>query len=190
MRDRWGARAAGGPRQHRLQGGLVVTSVALAFVLLVASGLLIRSFNRLMNAESGVNDLNVLSMQVTLPHAGYSEAGRVRGFYRNALDRLLAIPGVKSAVVTTALPLRADGERRAFVTEGADAASARPASVALTWSHGDYFTTFGIPSIRGRNFTPEEQMQNRRRVRYTSPQRSSAHRESMHRVLRTICTLF
>ena len=157
---REGARSAGGRRQHRLQGGLVVASVALAFVLLVASGLLIRSFNRLMNAESGINALNVLSAEVSLPYAGYNQASRVRSFYQTVQERITAIPGVRSGVVTTDLPLRADGERRAFTPEGADP-SAISSSIALTWAHGDYFTTFGIPLIRGRNFTAEEQMENR-----------------------------
>ncbi len=158
---REGARSAGGRRQHRLQGGLVVASVALAFVLLVASGLLIRSFNRLMNAESGVNALNVLSVEVSLPYAGYNQAPRVRSFYQTVQERITAIPGVKSGVVTTDLPLRADGERRAFFPEGTDPSGGLPPSIALTWAHGDYFTTFGIPLIRGRNFTTEEQMENR-----------------------------
>ena len=158
---REGARSSGGQGQHRLQGGLVVTSVAFAFVLLVASGLLIRSFNNLMNADSGINDLNVLSMQVALPHAGYNEAQRVRNFYQTAQERLLAIPGVRAAVVATDVPLRADGERRAFFPDGADPSGGMPSSIALTWAHGDYFSTFGIPIIRGRNFTVEEQMQNR-----------------------------
>ena len=158
---REGARSAGGRRQHRLQGGLVVASVALAFVLLVASGLLIRSFNNLMNAESGINALNVLSVEVSLPHAGYNQAPRVRSFYQTVQERITAIPGVKAGVVTTDLPLRADGERRAFSPEGADQSGGIPPSIALTWSHGNYFTTFGIPLIRGRNFTTEEQMENR-----------------------------
>ena len=158
---REGARSSGGRRQHRLQGGLVVTSVAFAFVLLVASGLLLRSFSRLMNAESGIHDLNVLSMQATLPHAGYNQAARIRSFYQTLHDRLLAIPGVRSAAVTTDLPLRHDGERRAFSPEGGDVSAGVPPSIALTWAHGDYFSTFGIPLLRGRHFTAEEQVQNR-----------------------------
>ena len=158
---REGARSAGGRRQHRLQGGLVVASVALAFVLLVASGLLIRSFNNLMNAESGIHALNVLSLEVSLPYAGYNQAPRVRSFYQTVQDRITAIPGVKAGVVTTDLPLRADGERRAFFPEGADPSGGIPPSIALTWAHGDYFSTFGIPLVRGRNFTTEEQMENR-----------------------------
>jgi putative ABC transport system permease protein len=158
---REGARSAGGQRQHRLQAGLVVTSVAFAFVLLVASGLLIRSFTKLMNAESGIHALNVLSLEVSLPYAGYNQAPRVRSFYQTVQERITAIPGVKSGTVTTDLPLRADGERRAFSPEGADPSAGIPPSIALTWAHGDYFSTFGIPLIRGRNFTAEEQMSNR-----------------------------
>jgi putative ABC transport system permease protein len=158
---REGARASGGRRQHRLQAGLIVTSVALAFVLLVASGLLIRSFTRLMNAESGINATNVLSLEVSLPFAGYNQAPRIRSFYQTLYDRLLAIPGVKSAAIATDLPLRGDGERRAFTPEGADQADGMPPSIALTWAHGDFFSTFGVPLVRGRNFTTDEQFENR-----------------------------
>ena len=73
-----------------------------------------------MNAESGVNALNVLSLEVTLPHAGYNQAPRVRSFYQTVHERLFAIPGVKAGVVATDLPLRADGERRAFSPDGMD----------------------------------------------------------------------
>ena len=64
-------------------------------------------------------------------------------------------------MITTDLPLRADGERRAFAPEGADPTADLQTSIALTWAHGDYFSTFGIPLIRGRNFTTEEQYENR-----------------------------
>jgi putative ABC transport system permease protein len=161
---REGARASGGRRQHRLQSSLIVTSVAFAFVLLVASGLLIRSFTKLMGAESGVNALNVLSVEVSLPFAGYNQAPRIRSFYQTLHERLLSIPGVTAAVITTDLPLRADGERRAFTPEGADSTADLQTSIALTWAHGDYFSTFGIPMIRGRNFTTEELFENRQTV--------------------------
>ena len=161
---REGARSAGGRRQSRLQAALVVASVALAFVLLVGSGLLIRSFAHLMNAESGVSALNVLSLEVTLPHAGYSEASRVRSFYQMVHERLLAMPGVTAGVVATDLPIRGDGERQAFWPDGMDPSAGQPPAVAVTWVYGDYFSTFGVPLIRGRNFTRDEQMQNRQAV--------------------------
>ena len=61
-----------------------------------------------------------LELEVSLPHAGYNQAPRVRSFYQTVQERITAIPGVKAGVVTTDLPLRADGERRAFSPEGAD----------------------------------------------------------------------
>ena len=148
----------------------MVASVALAFVLLVASGLLIRSFNRLMNAESGINALNVLERRGVAAACGLRPgAARAIVLSNGAGADARRSPACKSGVVTTDLPLRADGERRAFSPEGADP-SAVPSSIALTWAHGDYFTTFGIPLIRGRNFTTEEQMENRaRRDRQQEP---------------------
>lgn len=158
---REGGRGASGSRRSRLYAALVVASVALAFVLLVGAGLLARSFNNLMRAESGVHTLNVLSADVTLPPAGYDRAPLIRSFYQSVEERLLAIPGVRSAVIATDLPLRPDGERRAFWPETSDMSTGRTASIALTWAHGDYFSTFGIPIVRGRNFTREEQMEDR-----------------------------
>ena len=68
---------------------------------------------------------------------------------------------MRAAVVATDLPLRPDGERRAFWPESEDPSIGRLASIAVTWAHGDYFSTFGIPIIRGRNFTREEQVEDR-----------------------------
>jgi hypothetical protein len=116
--------------------------VALAFVLLVASGLLLRSFANLLNAESGVFADNVLSVEVTLPFAGYNQAQRVRSFYQTVEEKVRAIPGVRSAAVTTDLPLRADGERRAFTPEGADLSGGRAAGRRASRSPGRMATTF------------------------------------------------
>jgi putative ABC transport system permease protein len=158
---REGARAVGGRRQRRLQGGLVVASVALAFVLLTGAGLLIQSFTHLMNTQSGVGAMHALSLEVALPPAAYDDAARMRSFYQAVTDRALAIPGMKAAVVTTDLPLDGDGERRVFTPEGFEASGVAPPAAAVTWAHGDYFGTFGIPIMRGRNFAPEEQTENR-----------------------------
>jgi predicted permease len=158
---REGARSVGGRRQGRVQAGLVVASVTLACVLLTGAGLLVRSFSRLMGAESGVHSLNVLSLEVTLPAAAYDQAALIRSFYQTVEERVRAVPGVKAAVVVSDLPLQPDGERRAFTPEGADLSNARPASLAVTWAYGDYFSTFGVPVLRGRNFTREEQVEDR-----------------------------
>jgi putative ABC transport system permease protein len=157
---REGGTSVGSPRRHRLQGGLIVTSVALAFVLLVGAGLLTRSMVRLLAVDSGVRTEGVLSMRVTLPFASYNNAGATRSFYRTLQERLTAIPGVRAASISTDLPLDGDGERRVFTADSMDAPDVSP-TVAVTWVHGDYFGAFGIPLVRGRTFSEEEQLENR-----------------------------
>jgi predicted permease len=153
-------RAAGGRRQHRLQAGLVITSVTFAFILLACAGLLLRSFTNLMAIETGVGASHVLSMEVRLPGAGYRDASRIRSFYSSLAERLHGIPGIRSVAIASDLPLEPDGERRVFTPEHS-AVRGLPPSVAVTWVHGDYFETFGVPLIKGRGFTGDEQRENR-----------------------------
>jgi putative ABC transport system permease protein len=164
---REGARTTGGRMQHRMQKGLVVSSVAFAFVLLVAAGLLIRSFANLMAIDAGVRGTNVLSMEVTLPLAGYNQASRVRSFYQTVQERLGREAGVRAAVVTSDLPVRGDGERRVFTPSGYDPSAPIASSVAVTWVYGDYFSTFGVSMVRGRSFTADE-LQTDRKVAIVS----------------------
>jgi putative ABC transport system permease protein len=155
-------RSAGGSRQRRLQGSLVVSSVALAFILLVSAGLMVRSFSRLMAHETGLYAGNVLTVRVTLPPAAYPQAPPIRRFYQDVQERLAAIPGVRAAAVSTDVPIRGDGERRAFTPERSGDIGGVPPSIAVTWVHGDYFSTFGVPIVRGRGFTREELIEDRR----------------------------
>jgi predicted permease len=155
------ARATGGRRQHRVQGALVVTSVAFAFVLLAGAGLLVRSFNRLIAAPSGVHTARVLTLQVGLPVTAYGSGPLVRTFYRTLDERLRALPGVRAVAIASDLPLEPDGERRVFTAENA-VTGGMTSTVAVTWVHGDYFGTFGVPLLRGRSFSADEQRENRR----------------------------
>jgi predicted permease len=153
-------RATGGRRQHRIQGTLVVTSVAFAFILLVCAGLFVRSFRNLVTVASGVGTTNVLSAKVRLPLVGYSEAARTRWFYRTLDERLRAVPGVRAASIASDLPLDADGERRAATAENPSGPGVKQA-LAVTWTQGDFFGTYGIPLIAGRTFSDDEQRENR-----------------------------
>ncbi len=153
-------RATGGRRQHRVQGTLVVTSVAFAFILLVCAGLFARSFRNLVTVASGVGTTNVLSAKVRLPLTGYREATRTRWFYRTLEERLRALPGVRAASVASDLPLDADGERRAATVENPTGPGLKQA-LAVTWTQGDFFGTYGIPLIAGRPFSDDEQRENR-----------------------------
>jgi predicted permease len=133
----------------------------MAFVLLVGAGLLIRSLANLLAIDVGVRVENVLSLRVSLPFAAYNNATSIRSFYRSLHERLEAIPGVHAASISSDLPLVGDGERRAFRPERVGDAGGIPPSVAVTWVHGDYFGTLGIPLLRGRSFAPEEEAENR-----------------------------
>jgi putative ABC transport system permease protein len=154
-------RGTGGRRGHRLQSALVMSSVAFAFVLLVGAGLLIKSFATLVSHTTGLRADNVLTLRVTLPPAGYSQPQQIRNFYRDAGDRLRAMPGVRAVSVSTDLPIKDDGERRAFTPERAGEAGGLPPSIAVTWVNGDYFATFGIPIMKGRGFSAEDHAENR-----------------------------
>jgi len=155
------SRATGDPRQHRLQAALVVSSVALAFVLLAGAGLLMRSFTRLMTVDVGIRAPRVLTMQVMLPQAGYDEPPAVRSFIRALHERVRAIPTVRTASIQSDLPLKGDGERRSATADQSVDTGAATTSVAVTWTYGDYFRAFGVPIVRGRGFLPEEEVENR-----------------------------
>jgi putative ABC transport system permease protein len=157
-----GTRSIGSARHHRLQAMLVVSSVALAVVLLASAGVLIRSFSRLMSVDTGIRAPRVLTMQVRLPQAGYDSPLAVRSFYQGLHDRVRAIPSVRAASIQTDLPLKGDGERRAFTADQAVDSRNATASAAVTWTFGDYFRTFGVPIVNGRGFMPEEDLENRR----------------------------
>jgi len=156
-----GSRSTSGVRQHRLQATLVVSSVALAFVLLAGAGLLIRSFEKLMAVDTGIRAPRVLTMQVRLPQAGYDTAQAVQSFYRALHENVRAIPSVRAAAVQTDLPIEDDGERRVFTADQPVNPAAPSTGVAVTWTFGDYFRTFGVPVVQGRAFLPEEDAANR-----------------------------
>lgn len=93
------------PRRQRLRRGLVVGEVALSVVLVIGAGLMIRSFWELRQIELGFRPESVLTMQLTLPAADYSETADVTAFYRQLTERVDALPGVASAGAAAALPL-------------------------------------------------------------------------------------
>lgn len=139
--------------RRRLQAAFVVVQFALALVLLVGAGLLLRSFIGLMNTDPGFHNGGALTFSVTLPSGTYARADQLRAFYSQAVERLGALPGVRRAAAGTAVPLGAH-EIRALQVEGLTAGSGdAPPSVAHVWVQGDYLGALGIPLKRGRAFT-------------------------------------
>ena len=100
-----GKGTGGGARRHRLASALVVAEVALSLVLLAGSGLLIRSFANLQSVDLGLDPEGLLHARVPMPKGRYRTAADKQRFYREALGRIRALPGVVSAATGTGLPL-------------------------------------------------------------------------------------
>ena len=145
-----------GRRQRRLLGGIVTLQFAMALVLLVGAGLLVRSFARLMATDPGFRPEHVLSMSVSLPANAYAKADQIRSFYQRLIERVESLPGVRAVGVASDVPLSVR-ERRAFTAEGRSmASSGTPPTVATVWPLGNYFEALGIPLKKGRFFTSQD----------------------------------
>src|SRR5439155_1406099 len=149
--------ATGGRR--RLQGTLVVSEVTLALVLLVAAGLLVRSFIRLNNVKPGFDTRDVLAARVRLTPARYRASAEQTLFFENMLAALATHPGVQSASITGTLPLSGNMFMIAFDPRTVRPDHPEPIMILrLSVTSPDYFTTFRIPIRRGRGFTAEDRV--------------------------------
>ena len=138
--------------RHRLQGFFVTAEFALAMVLLIGAGLLIRSFSKLLATSPGFRPDHLLTMSVPLSFEGYSKAPQVRQFYQQAIERIASLPGVKSVAASNDLPLES-ADNEILQVEGRQGSTPL---ITVTWTLGDYFSTMGIPLTGGRVFTPED----------------------------------
>lgn len=147
-----GRASTGGRQRNRLRSLLVVAQVALSIVLLVGSGLLIRSFLRLRGTAPGFEPANILTMQVQLSAAKYKQPEQMIAFYRTMLDRVQHLPGVEHAAVSTALPVMATHITPAlFEGQPAVTLGQRPL-VNLLQVSPDYSKVMRIGLVSGRLF--------------------------------------
>ena len=112
-----GSRSGSGLRQNRVRGLLVVTEIALAMVLLVGAGLLIRTFAALRSVPPGFDPHNVLTMDTALTGSRYDRTAAISDMSRQVLERIHAIPGVEAAAASSYLPLQG-GLGLGFIIEG------------------------------------------------------------------------
>jgi putative ABC transport system permease protein len=133
---------------------LVVVEIAMALVLLIGAGLLIKSFARLQDVDPGFNREKLLTFQISLPPVHYTKPDQITGFYKDTIQKVSTLPGVNSAAAISVAPLASSGSRFIFYTEGKPLPTASEAPIA---SHRvvspNYFETMGIPLIAGRTFT-------------------------------------
>ena len=144
--------ASAGRRQVRTRNALVVCQIALALVLLVGAGLLLRSFDRLRGVALGVQAENVVAFEVNLPTARYDDPERRARFHRDLQERLAILPFVRTIGAVSRLPVT--GEYHTWLTRRLDLPpGAHDIGAEQRVVEGDYFRTLGIPLLRGRTFT-------------------------------------
>jgi putative ABC transport system permease protein len=152
-----GARgSSSGPGQHRVRSALVVSQVALSFALLVCGGLMFKSFYHLQNINLGFDPQNVLTMQISLPRGKYADPQQVMGFYDQTLQRLQALPGVKSVGAISKLPLVGTGISGGIVIEGRPVNPSEQLRMDRRVVTEEYFRTMSIPLKSGRFFTKSD----------------------------------
>ena len=151
-----GARGGSGMRQNKMRGALVMVEMALAMVLLIGAGLLIRTFSALHTVAPGFDAHHVLTMDTALTGSRYDRTAAIETMTRQALDRIHAIPGVEAAAATSYLPLEG-GLGLGFVIEGRPLTNGT-AHGGAGWNYvtARFFDVFKIPIVRGRAFTERD----------------------------------
>jgi len=152
-----GRTGTGGSGSARLRSVLVVAELAVALVLLVASGLLLRSFQNMRTVDLGFRADHLLTATYNLPRQQYSTQTAVDTFNNLLRTRLMQLPGVQAVGATNLLPASGQDMRGTFTPEGYN--PPKGAGLNLAWPSqvlGDYFKAAGIPIIRGRDFTPAD----------------------------------
>jgi len=144
------------PGRHQAQRVLVVIESALAALLLVGAGLLVRSFLRLTKVNEGFDPTHVMTLKVALPAVRYPDAARRTLFVTQVLDGISALPGVRSTSVATRLPLGSGESHRGIEIEGRPSRPDQDLDVFYAVVTPGYFRTLGIPFLRGRDFTDRD----------------------------------
>jgi putative ABC transport system permease protein len=152
-----GGRASGsGARAHYMRSALVVSEVAMATVLLIGAGLLIRSFDRLLAVTEGFNADNVLTMRLSLPRSKYPREIDRDTFVKNVLDRTSALPGITSAAAVSRLALTPGRSTRSIDIKGRTPDPGGDPAPDYIVVSPDYFRSMGIQIVRGRAFTEQD----------------------------------
>jgi putative ABC transport system permease protein len=153
-------RAAGfSSAAHGMRRGLIVVESALALMLLVGAGLMIRTVGELVRVDPGFRPDHVVKAQLTLSGSRWTD-DRLRAFYRDVVDRVRAVPGVQKAALAFALPIDGSQWNSIFIVSGQPVpARADLPSAAFTPVTAGFFDTIGMRIIRGRSFTESDSQQ-------------------------------
>jgi putative ABC transport system permease protein len=151
-----GGRGASGPASGgRLRGALVATELALALVLLIGAGLLVKGFWLLRSVEPGFDPRHLLTMRIELPEARYKEIPKQTEFRRRVLEEINSLPGTQAAMVSE-LPLAGSSLTHNFAIEGREVAVGDEPELNSRSIGGDYFRVMHIPLRAGRDLSPQD----------------------------------
>jgi putative ABC transport system permease protein len=154
--------ATTGVQAQRFRMALVVSQIALAFVLIVGGGLAVRTFSNLLRIDPGYNPQNVLALEIELPRR--SDSGSYISFNEELLARIRALPGVVAAATSYGLPLVDQGRRFIFDIEGHSTTSPDGYDSYASEVSTGYFRTLGISLLMGRDFNETDRTNKKRHV--------------------------
>jgi predicted permease len=154
---REGGRQGGSGGSRRTRSALVAAEVALALVLLVGAGLLVRTLVSMQRVDRGFRTDGVAMGTISLPGVAYADAPAIRGFYARLLERVRALPGVESAATTTGVLMPLLANSTVFSIEGKPLP---PPEERIEFPYEfvtpGYFETIGAQLVSGRTFTPQD----------------------------------
>ena len=152
-----GRSATSGSGRARLRSALIVSEVALAFILLSGAGLLIGSFFRLQQVDTGFNSTNVITAGIPVPRAKFAQPVQLIQYLRQIGERVGAVPGVREVAFTNALPMQGWGDGMPFMIAGQQSVDlANRTSCFYKRVSASYFRTLQIHLVRGRTFDPHD----------------------------------
>ncbi|HEY3768644.1 MAG TPA: ABC transporter permease [Candidatus Angelobacter sp.] len=152
LRDE-GRGSTGGHKRVQLRGLLVVSQMALSLLLLIGAGLLVRSFSRLLRVDPGFDPQNVLTMNVSLPTVKYSVPQKQVAFFDELVRRVSALPGVRSAAISAALPLVPKRITPVLPEGQPEVPLAERPFIIIEAINPSWFRTLRVPLQAGREFT-------------------------------------
>jgi putative ABC transport system permease protein len=152
-----GKNIGGSARSHRIRNLFVVTQVALALVLLVGAGLLIKSLNRMQSVDPGFNSKELVTMRVSLPGRKYETDSKIIRFFQQATEEIKAVPGVESVGAINSFPFTGLYPGTSMAIEGRPKLPpGQELSTGICVTDANYFQVMQIPLKRGRLFTAQE----------------------------------
>ena len=189
-----GRGVSGFGRLKRMRGVLVVSEIALAVVLLVGAGLMLKSFEKLTDVNPGFDSNNLLTMSIALPPVRYQEPAKQIAYFEQALERVRSLPGVVAAGACTSMPPEYIQQGSGFTIEGRPPQSgALPTALYMPATPG-FLEALGVPLINGRTINASDTPQSQGVVvinetfaqRFFDGQEPVGQRMTLGGVLRTI----